>query len=123
MSHPGVSKSWRSGQVMVVVVILLYIATFVNFAMDLLLMSSGFISYGPNIWTRYLRAVGNNNIMKSIGLGITGVICNILADSAMVCAMIMEIWVMAYFHRNSRFGVVGWSGDSTFRLLYFQLFA
>lgn len=74
---------------MAVVIILLYIATFVNFAMDLSLMSSGFTSYG-SIWIRYQRAVRDHDIIGSVGLGIANVICNILADSVIVCAMILN---------------------------------
>ncbi len=88
MSHPGSSKSRRSGRAIVVVIILLYTATFVNFAMDLSLVSSGFTSYG-NIWIRYQRAVRDNDLIESIGLGIASVICNILADSVIVCATIL----------------------------------
>ncbi|KAK0224638.1 hypothetical protein EDD85DRAFT_234784 [Armillaria nabsnona] len=83
MWNIGSSKSRRSRRAMSVVIILLYIATFVNFAMDLSLESSGFTSYG-NIWIRYQRAVRDNDTIESIGLGIASVICNILADSVII---------------------------------------
>ncbi|KAK0466037.1 uncharacterized protein EV420DRAFT_1709749 [Desarmillaria tabescens] len=74
---------------MAVVIIILYIVTFIVFGMDWSLTSSGFISYGENIWTRYLKFT-SNDILATIGMSTTGMIGTILADSIMIwrCWMI-----------------------------------
>ncbi|KAK0445281.1 uncharacterized protein EV420DRAFT_1768027 [Desarmillaria tabescens] len=84
-----ISKSQHIGQAMVVVIIILYIMTIIGFGMTWSLLSSEFISYGENMWTRYLKDV-TNNILGTIGVGVTGIIGGILADSIMIwrCWMI-----------------------------------
>ncbi len=82
---------------MVVVIILLYVATFFSFVLSWTLMSLGF-THEQNIWTRWLRLCNDNGILVSVGLGVASIICNILSDLAMVCVMIMQILVITYFH-------------------------
>ncbi len=84
MNNLAISKS-RCIRWLVVAIILLYISTLVDSIISLYVVA-GFISNGQNIWTRYLRATKDHNILGSVGIGTTGIICNILADSAMVCA-------------------------------------
>ncbi len=123
MDVPAISKSRHVGQAMVVVIILLYIATFFSFILSWTFMSLEF-THEQNIWTRWLRLCSNDNsILVLVGLGAASIICNILSDLAMVCVTIMQILVITYFHWNSRFGIAGWSGDSTFWLLYSPPFA
>ncbi len=69
---------------MVVAIIFLYISTFVDIIISWYMLAEGTFK-GQNIWTRYLSATRNHDILESVGLGITSIICNILADSAMVC--------------------------------------
>ncbi|KAK0209169.1 hypothetical protein DFS33DRAFT_1451888 [Desarmillaria ectypa] len=78
------SKSQHIGQAMIVVIILIYIATSVNSILSWPLISSRFTFHGQNIWTRYLWATRDDNTLNSVGLGTTGIICNILTDSAMI---------------------------------------
>ncbi|KAK0234080.1 hypothetical protein IW262DRAFT_1488301 [Armillaria fumosa] len=89
-----INKSRRSGQVMVVVIVLLYITTIADAAMNLLLMSA-YTFHGRNIWIRYLITVRDNNSLGSVGLGVTGLVCNILTDFAMIWRCWM-VWGQQY---------------------------
>ncbi len=84
MNILAISKSRCIGWPMVVAIILLYISTLVCLIISLYI-SAGFISSGYNIWTRYLIATKTHNILGSVGIGTTSIICNILTDSTMVC--------------------------------------
>ncbi|KAK0500958.1 hypothetical protein EDD18DRAFT_1459620 [Armillaria luteobubalina] len=90
----SINKSRRSTHVMVVVMVLLYITTIADIAMDLLFMTSCTL-HGQNIWIRYLISGKNSNILGSVGLGVTGLICNILADFAMIWRCWM-VWGQQY---------------------------
>ncbi len=70
---------------MVVAIILLYILTSIDGILSLC-STVGYISRGQNIWIRYLGVtIEGHNMLASVGPGAAGIICNILADSAMVC--------------------------------------
>ncbi len=68
---------------MVVVIILLYSSTSVDFILSSYIFT-GVISHRQNIWTRYLSLTMDYGILGSVD-GIMGMISNILADSIMVC--------------------------------------
>ncbi|KAK0479781.1 hypothetical protein IW261DRAFT_1564440 [Armillaria novae-zelandiae] len=94
ISNISINKSRRSGQVMIVVIILLYIMTIANGAMNWSFLFS-YILHGRNIWIRYLSVRMSKDIMKSVGLGVTGIICSILADFAMIWRCWM-VWGQRY---------------------------
>ncbi|PBL00080.1 hypothetical protein ARMGADRAFT_1024144 [Armillaria gallica] len=84
MWNISISKSWHIGQAMVVVIILLYIATFFSFILSWTFMSLEF-THEQNIWTRWLRLCSNDNsILVLVGLGAASIICNILSDLAII---------------------------------------
>ncbi len=99
---------------MVVTIILLYILTFMDFIFSLYPFVEQ-TSHGQNVWTRYLSLTKGHNILMSVGSGIMSIICNILADFIMVCAQLNDDRNAgcSSLYLNFRFGVAGWSGNST----------
>ncbi|SJL13555.1 uncharacterized protein ARMOST_16999 [Armillaria ostoyae] len=89
-----VSRSRQIGWPMIVAIILLYISTSVCIILSLYIFA-GFTSHGQNIWTRYLYMTRDHNILNSVGLGTMGLICTILADSAMIWCCWM-VWGQHY---------------------------
>ncbi|PBK93687.1 hypothetical protein ARMGADRAFT_1030267 [Armillaria gallica] len=89
-----ISKSQRIGWPMVVAIILLYILTSIDGILSLC-STVGHISHGQNIWMRYLGATEGHNMLASVGPGAAGIICNILADSAMIWCCWM-VWGQHY---------------------------
>ncbi|KAK0465891.1 uncharacterized protein EV420DRAFT_1636453 [Desarmillaria tabescens] len=68
---------------MALVVVLLHIVTMLNFGFVWSYISSMFIRNGSNFWTEYLFW-SSSNVMLEVGIGTTGIVCTILADSTMI---------------------------------------
>lgn len=64
-------------------IVLLFIVTTINVSFNWSYISSGFIDNGQSFWSKYSVLVFSENIF--LGMGITGAINTILADSIMVC--------------------------------------
>ncbi|SJK98325.1 uncharacterized protein ARMOST_01590 [Armillaria ostoyae] len=69
-------------QVMVVAIVLLFIVTTINASFNWSYISSGFINNGQSFWSKYSVLVFSENIY--LGMGITGAINTILADSIII---------------------------------------
>ncbi|KAK0192551.1 hypothetical protein F5146DRAFT_507560 [Armillaria mellea] len=69
-------------QVMVVAIVLLFIVTTINVGFNWSYISSAFIDNGQSFWSNYSFLVFSENIF--LGMGITGAINTILADSIMI---------------------------------------
>ncbi|PBK89758.1 hypothetical protein ARMGADRAFT_313677 [Armillaria gallica] len=69
-------------RVMVVAIVLLFIVTTINVSFNWSYISSGFIDNGQSFWSKYSVLVFSENIF--LGMGITGAINTILADSIMI---------------------------------------
>ena len=70
---------------MVVAIVLLFIVTTINVGFNWSYISSAFIDNGQSFWSNYSFLVFSENIF--LGMGITGAINTILADSIMVCIL------------------------------------
>ncbi|PBK93531.1 hypothetical protein ARMGADRAFT_1012377 [Armillaria gallica] len=77
------SKSRPIGRTMVVVIILLYIVATINFVLNWLYVRSIFVEHGQDFRTRYL-AQCIPSFESTVEMGVTGVICTILADSTII---------------------------------------
>ncbi len=77
------NKSRSIGHATIIVLVLLYISTSVNYAFKWSLISSVLIDNSQNIWTKYLRLEGGD-ITTTLGLSITALVCTILADYTIV---------------------------------------
>ncbi|PBK90781.1 hypothetical protein ARMGADRAFT_1032291 [Armillaria gallica] len=62
-------------------------------------INSMFVNHGQNLLTKFVVYISPGTV-TSIGAGVVGAICSILADSTMC-----------------RFDVVGWSGDDVFKII------
>ncbi|KAK0480797.1 hypothetical protein IW261DRAFT_1143475 [Armillaria novae-zelandiae] len=69
-------------RVMVVIIVLLFIVTTINFGFNWFYISSAFIDNGQSFWSTYSVLVFSGNIY--LGMGITGAINTILADFIMI---------------------------------------
>ncbi len=102
---------------MVAVIILLYVTTTINLSLNLALLRFGFEDPNFDLAKVFLDFfegrvhLGDlmNIRMLNIGIGITATMSTVVADSTMVCAIVVVNLDINY--GNSRFGVAGWSGD------------
>ncbi|KAK0496165.1 hypothetical protein EDD18DRAFT_233132 [Armillaria luteobubalina] len=69
-------------RVMVVIIVLLFIVTTINFGLNWSYISSAFIGNGQSFWSEYSVLVFSENLY--LGMGITGAINTIFADSIMI---------------------------------------
>ncbi|KAK0501039.1 hypothetical protein EDD18DRAFT_1102001 [Armillaria luteobubalina] len=76
-------KSRPTGRTLTVVIILLYIATTIDFALTLSYVPTVFVDHGQTMWTKYM-SYQTPGMGITIGATSTGAICTILADSTMV---------------------------------------
>ncbi|KAK0224089.1 hypothetical protein IW262DRAFT_873040 [Armillaria fumosa] len=77
------NKSRHISQAMVVIILLLYIATIIDLSFTWLEIHSMFIDHGQNLLTKYVVYISPGTV-TSIGAGVVGAICSILADSTMI---------------------------------------
>ncbi|KAK0184747.1 hypothetical protein F5146DRAFT_1144863 [Armillaria mellea] len=77
------NKSQHIGRTMVVVIILLYIFTTINFSVNWSDMNSRFVRKGQSFWTKYLEA-SSHTMMITVGEGVMAAICTTLADSTII---------------------------------------
>ncbi|KAK0466025.1 uncharacterized protein EV420DRAFT_1636594 [Desarmillaria tabescens] len=91
-----VNKSRPIGNVMIMAIILIYTLTSIGFALNWSLVHSAFITVTnrQNFWTVYLKL---NDVSDKVvlSMGITGILCTILADSI----MIWRCWVIWGWNR------------------------
>ncbi|KAK0465982.1 uncharacterized protein EV420DRAFT_804879 [Desarmillaria tabescens] len=76
------NKPQPIGQTMVILVILVYIATTMNFAFSWSHSHSVFVNKGQNLWTKYLAYSTWGT--TSLGTAITSTIANVLAEPIMI---------------------------------------
>ncbi|PBK90771.1 hypothetical protein ARMGADRAFT_1166737 [Armillaria gallica] len=76
-------KPRHIGRAMVIIILLLHIATIINLAIQWSETHSIFVDHGQNLLTKYAVYVSPDTV-TSIGAGIVGAICSILADSTMI---------------------------------------
>ncbi|KAK0488302.1 hypothetical protein EDD18DRAFT_440968 [Armillaria luteobubalina] len=76
-------KSRPIGQVMIIIIMLLYIATMVTFMIRWTEASSQYVRNGQNFWTKFL-CYSTSNATVIIGGGVSAAISTILADSAII---------------------------------------
>ncbi|PBL00078.1 hypothetical protein ARMGADRAFT_1024142 [Armillaria gallica] len=88
------NKSRPIGHATIIVLVLLYISTSMNYAFQWSLISSVFIDNSQNIWTKYVRLEGGD-ITATLGLSITALVCTILADSTIIWRCWM-VWGQRY---------------------------
>ncbi len=90
------TKSLPIRKAMIVVIILLHIATTIDFGLNVSFIHSMFVNNAQSIVTKYLL---DNNPTLSIGVGesITSAICSILADATMVYITV-RILTSIYYH-------------------------
>ncbi len=81
---------------MVIVIILLYLVTIINFAINWLY---GFISNGWNFWTSFLVSPQYGTMIQVV-LDTSATICNTLADSAMVSMTLLDTFTITYYYSN-----------------------
>ncbi|KAK0479639.1 hypothetical protein IW261DRAFT_1593621 [Armillaria novae-zelandiae] len=77
------NKSRSIGRIMIIVITLLYIVATMNFVLNWLYIRSIFVEHGQSLRTRYL-AQCIPSFESTIEMGVTGVICTILADSTII---------------------------------------
>ncbi|KAK0466024.1 uncharacterized protein EV420DRAFT_1709727 [Desarmillaria tabescens] len=85
------NKSRPIRNVMIMAIILIYTLTSIGYAMDWSLVHSTLITVtnGQNFWTVYLKLIDTSDKV-ALGIGIAGILCNILADSI----TIWRCWVI-----------------------------
>ncbi|PBK59299.1 hypothetical protein ARMSODRAFT_1027499 [Armillaria solidipes] len=83
------NKSQPIRRVMVLIVVLLHTVTIFNFASCWAYVDSMFIDNGWNFWTVHL-SYSSPSVIVEVGMGTTGVVCTILADST----MILRCWMV-----------------------------
>ncbi|PBK63785.1 hypothetical protein ARMSODRAFT_1023690 [Armillaria solidipes] len=76
-------KSRHIGRAMVIIILLLYITTTINLAIEWSETHSIFVNHGQNLSTKSVVYIGPDTV-TSIGAGVVGAICSILADSTMI---------------------------------------
>ncbi|KAK0466017.1 uncharacterized protein EV420DRAFT_806843 [Desarmillaria tabescens] len=91
------NKSRPTGNVMTIAIILLYTMTSIGFAFGWSFAHSAFITVtnGQNFWTVYLKLSIGTNDKSVLSIGITGILCTILADSV----TIWRCWVIWSRHK------------------------
>ncbi|KAK0238397.1 hypothetical protein EDD85DRAFT_935786 [Armillaria nabsnona] len=123
LSHTVNNKSRSIGRVMVAVIMLLYIATTINFFLNLTFFRYVFIEdtardddvlvdeevYVIKLVFRMSRTSAGT------GIGITAVMSTVIADSIMVCAILVA-------DLDIRFGIAGWSGGGRWLVVLFPIF-
>ncbi|SJL18345.1 uncharacterized protein ARMOST_21932 [Armillaria ostoyae] len=77
------NKSQPIRRVMVLIVVLLHTMTIFNFASCWAYIDSMFIDNGWNFWTIHL-SYSSPSVIVEVGMGATGAVCTILADSTMI---------------------------------------
>ncbi|KAK0466021.1 uncharacterized protein EV420DRAFT_1709701 [Desarmillaria tabescens] len=85
------NKSRPIRNIMIIVIVLIYTLTSIEFALDWSFVHSAFITVtsGQNFWTVYLKLTYDRDKVV-LSIGITGILCTILADSI----MIWRCWVI-----------------------------
>ncbi|PBK93608.1 hypothetical protein ARMGADRAFT_1079907 [Armillaria gallica] len=77
------NKSRRTGRALTIIIILLYIATTIDFALTWSYIHSVFVDHGQTLWTKYM-SYQTPGMGITVGAATAGAICTVLADSAMV---------------------------------------
>ncbi|KAK0222595.1 hypothetical protein EDD85DRAFT_861724 [Armillaria nabsnona] len=83
------NKSQPIRRAMAIIVVLLLTATIFNFALTWAYVDSMFIDNGWNFWTVHLAYI-SPSVALEMGMGTTGAVCTILADST----MILRCWMV-----------------------------
>ncbi len=90
---------------MSIIIMLLYIATMVNFMIRWTEAHSQFVRNGQSFWTKFL-CYSTSNATVIIGASVPAAISTMLADSTIV-RITAPIFDTAHCCPNCRFGVVG----------------
>ncbi len=108
LSHTVNNKSRSIGRVMVAIIVLLYIATTINFFLNVAFLRYVFIEGVVNIFDDndvsfdregYL-AFRISQTWASIGIGVTALMSTVIADSVMVCSIFvanLDINLVLYY--------------------------
>ncbi|KAK0209254.1 hypothetical protein DFS33DRAFT_1451951 [Desarmillaria ectypa] len=71
------------GQPMAIIITILYIVSIISLAFAWSSLHAMFVDNGQNFWTKYLF-INTTHLSLMVGIGVTGAICTILADSIMI---------------------------------------
>ncbi|KAK0185164.1 hypothetical protein F5146DRAFT_1228103 [Armillaria mellea] len=77
------SKSRPTGRALTIIIILLYIATTIDFALTWSYIHTVFVDHGQTLWTKYM-SYQTPGTGITIGAASAGAICTVLADSTMI---------------------------------------
>ncbi|KAG7451849.1 uncharacterized protein BT62DRAFT_1071059 [Guyanagaster necrorhizus] len=77
------NKDRPTGRGIVVTISLLHIATAINFGLDWVYIRTIFVKNGQSSWAEYVF-YNSFDINLTVGMGTTGAICTVLADSTMI---------------------------------------
>ncbi len=92
LNYAVITKSASIGKTMIIVIILLYIVTTINFGIYISCICSIFVENATtqSIVTKYLIDV-NPGLSRTVGMGAMSVICSTLADAIMVHMILLEL--------------------------------
>ena len=116
----AINKCQPIRRALIVIIIVLYVLTTINFAATWLYIQRAFIDNGQSFWTEYLKlSVAQAAYLET---GITSSMSTVLADLYMVRVTPLGIILINTPWSGSRFGAAGWFGDGSGLLFCFQSF-
>ncbi|SJL10684.1 uncharacterized protein ARMOST_14075 [Armillaria ostoyae] len=77
------TKSRHIGRAMIIIILLLHITTIIDLSFTWSEIDSVFVDHGQNLLTKFVVYISPGTV-TSIGAGVVGAICSILADSTMI---------------------------------------